>query len=56
LFVTTSALAVGECVRAAFCEMKRIARRDSIIWLGEIPEIDEYAYYGIYRGFSMLGF
>ena len=36
--------------------MKRIARRDSIVWLGEIPGIDEYAYYGIYRELSMLGF
>lgn len=43
-------------VRAALCEIKRIARANSIILLGEIPEIDEYQHYGIYRGHSMLAF
>ena len=43
-------------VRAALCEIKRIARSDALILLGEIPEIDEYEYYGVYRGNSMLAF
>jgi SAM-dependent methyltransferase len=43
-------------VRAALREIKRIARPNAIVLLGEIPEIDEYSYYGIYRGQSMLGF
>lgn len=43
-------------VRAALCEIRRIACRNAMIWVGEIPEIDEYAYYGIYRGNSILGF
>jgi hypothetical protein len=43
-------------VRSALCEIRRIACRNATIWLGEIPEIDEYAYYGFYRGNSILGF
>lgn len=43
-------------VAAALREMARIARPGAIIWVGEIPEIDEYAHYGMYRGQSMLGF
>jgi hypothetical protein len=43
-------------VRAALCEIRRIACRNATIWVGEIPEIDEYAYYGFYRGNSILGF
>jgi ubiquinone/menaquinone biosynthesis C-methylase UbiE len=42
-------------VTAAMEEMSRIARPGATIWVGEIPEIDEYAHYGIYRGSSMLG-
>lgn len=42
-------------VKAALREMARIARPAATIWIGEIPEIDEYAHYGIYRGSSMLG-
>jgi hypothetical protein len=34
--------------------MARIARPGATIWIGEIPEIDEYAYYGMYRGTSIL--
>lgn len=43
-------------VRAALSEIARIARPGATIWVGEIPEIDEYAHYGMYRGTSMLGF
>jgi Methyltransferase domain len=43
-------------VRSALLEMARIARLGATIWIGEIPEIDEFAYYGIYRGTSMLAF
>jgi len=42
-------------VKAALREMARIACPGAIIWVGEIPEIDEYAHYGMYRGTSMLG-
>jgi len=42
-------------VMAALREMARIARPGATIWIGEIPEIDEYAYYGTYRGTSMIG-
>ncbi len=41
-------------VVAALREMSRIARPGAMIWVGEIPEIDEYAHYGMYRGNSML--
>jgi hypothetical protein len=43
-------------VRASLREMSRIARPGATIWVGEIPEIDEYAYYGMYRGTSMPAF
>jgi hypothetical protein len=42
-------------IQAAMGEMARIARPDATIWIGDMPEIDEYEYYGIYRGASMLG-
>jgi hypothetical protein len=42
-------------VKAALREIARIARPGATIWVGEIPEIDEYAYYGSYRGASMSG-
>lgn len=42
-------------VKAAVSEMARIACPGATIWVGEMPEIDEYAHYGIYRGTSMLG-
>jgi hypothetical protein len=45
-----------EDVSAALRELARIARPGVTVWLGEIPEIDEYAHYGIYRGSSMVGF
>ncbi len=41
-------------VRTALLEMARIARLGATIWIGEIPEIDEFAHYGMYRGTSML--
>jgi len=43
-------------VRSALSEIKRIARPNAAIWVGEIPEIDEYRYLGMYRGHSMLAF
>lgn len=43
-------------IRAALCEMARIARPGATIWIGEMPEIDEYEHYGMYRGTSMLAF
>jgi hypothetical protein len=45
-----------EDVRAALREMARIAQPGATIWVGEITEIDECAYYGMYRGHSMPGF
>jgi SAM-dependent methyltransferase len=43
-------------VQASLREMARIARPGATIWVGEIPEIDEYAHYGMYRGTSMPAF
>ncbi len=43
-------------IRAALREMARVARPGATIWIGEMPEIDEYVYYGQYHGTSMLGF
>lgn len=43
-------------VQAALRQMSRIARSGAMIWVGEIPEIDEYAHYGIYRGNSMVAY
>jgi ubiquinone/menaquinone biosynthesis C-methylase UbiE len=43
-------------VRASLREMSRIARPGATIWVGEIPEIDEYAHYGMYRGNSMTAY
>jgi SAM-dependent methyltransferase len=45
-----------EDVRAALREMARVAVPPATIWVGEIPELDEYAHYGMYRGTSMLAF
>lgn len=41
-------------ILAAMREMARIARPGATIWIGDMPEIDEYAHYGMYRGTSML--
>ena len=41
--------------QAAMGEMVRIARPGATIWIGDMPEIDEYKHYGMYRGTSMLG-
>jgi len=49
-------LPTDEDVYAAFREMARVARPGATIWVGEIPQIDEYAHYEMYRGASMLGF
>src|SRR6266496_3207941 len=43
-------------VQAALCEIARIARPGATVLVGEIPKIDEYAHYGIYRGTYLLGF
>jgi ubiquinone/menaquinone biosynthesis C-methylase UbiE len=43
-------------VQAALREMSRIAQPGATIWVGEIPEIDEYAHYGMYRGNSMIAY
>jgi Methyltransferase domain len=43
-------------VRVALREMCRISRPGALIWVGEIPEIDEFAHYGMYRGNSMVGY
>lgn len=43
-------------VDAALREMVRIARPGARIWLGEVPEVDEYAEYRMYRGTSMPAF
>src|SRR5207249_2147378 len=41
---------------AALREMHRVARTGATIWVGEMPEVDEYAEYGRYTGDSMIGF
>jgi len=43
-------------VRVALSEIARVAQLGATIWIGEIPEIDEYAHYKMYRGTSMLAF
>jgi SAM-dependent methyltransferase len=43
-------------VRVALREMSRISRPGALIWVGEISEIDEFEYYGMYRGNSMVGY
>jgi len=43
-------------VRKALGEISRVARRGSIICLGEIPAADELAYFHKYRGNSVIGF
>jgi len=43
-------------VKAALREMARIAIPGATIWIGEVPEINEYVHYGMYRGNSMLGY
>ncbi len=41
-------------VVSALSEMVRIARPGATIYIGEIPEVDEYAYYQMYRGTSIV--
>jgi hypothetical protein len=43
-------------VRSALREMSRVAQPGATIWVGEIPEIDEYEHYGMYRGKSMTAY
>lgn len=43
-------------VQAALREMARIASPGATIWVGEIPVIDEYKHYRMYRGNSMTAF
>ncbi|HUM06780.1 MAG TPA: class I SAM-dependent methyltransferase [Terriglobales bacterium] len=45
-----------ERVKAALREIARIARPGATILVGEIPEVDEYKHYGMYRGSSMLAY
>lgn len=49
-------LPTADDVQAALREMARIAQPGAIIWVGEIFEIDEFAYHGMYRGASMPAF
>ena len=49
-------LSSEEEVKTALQAMARIARPGATVWVGEIPEIDEYAHYGMYRGTSMPAF
>ena len=48
-------LGCEEGAKAALSETQRIARLGATIWVGEMPEIDEYAQYGRYPGNSMIG-
>jgi SAM-dependent methyltransferase len=43
-------------VEAGLREIARIARPGATIWIGEVPDIDEYEHYGMYRGDSMVAF
>jgi SAM-dependent methyltransferase len=36
-------------------EIVRVAKPGALIWVGEIPEADEFAYFGSYRGDSIPG-
>src|SRR5437016_11818434 len=42
-------------VREALSEMARIARPGATVWVGEIPYVDEFAQFRMYRGTSMAG-
>jgi hypothetical protein len=42
-------------VEQALSEIKRIAKPDALIWVGEIPAANEYAEYKMYIGDSVLG-
>jgi ubiquinone/menaquinone biosynthesis C-methylase UbiE len=43
-------------VQKAIAEIARISRPGATVWIGEIPEIDEYQHHGVYRGNSMFEF
>jgi SAM-dependent methyltransferase len=42
-------------VREALREIARIARPGATVWVGEIPEVDEFAQFRMYRGTSIVG-
>lgn len=42
-------------VETGLREIVRIARPGATIWIGEVPDVDEYKHYGMYRGNSMVG-
>jgi hypothetical protein len=42
-------------MKAALREMARTARQDARIWIGEIPDSDDYARYRQYQGSSVIG-
>jgi ubiquinone/menaquinone biosynthesis C-methylase UbiE len=42
-------------VEKSLREIARVARAGALIWVGEVPEADEFAAYGHYRGDSILG-
>lgn len=43
-------------IQAALREIVRIAQPGATIWIGEMPELDEFAQYGMYRGTSVPAF
>jgi SAM-dependent methyltransferase len=47
-------LASAEEVRASLREMGRIARPGARVWVGEIPIVDEFEKFGMYRGNSVV--
>lgn len=42
-------------VKAGLQEIARIACPGAMIWIGGVPDRDEYRHYGMYRGNSMVG-
>jgi SAM-dependent methyltransferase len=48
-------MASEDDVRSAFSEIARIARPGARVWLGEIPDSDDYVRFQQYRGTSVLG-
>lgn len=49
-------LASADEVKNALKQMCRVAGPGATIWVGEVPEIDESAHFGKYRGTSVRGF
>jgi len=48
-------LGTEERVTLALREMRRIAKPDALVWIGELPAVDEYSEYKMYLGDSVLG-